>query len=248
MFQVVGTDGLARRWPRGQGAHAGARVTPWRSASRVRVRYEVAGGRASSTPTTPSRRCPAAAARDRARRAGETKRAIAAVNLASAGKIGLQFKRRFWESEGIYGGISRTSLDITQILYPSSGYSRARAWSSATTRTARRPRRWGSCRMPRLARAIEQVPRSIRTAASSSRRSPWRGSTSVQRGGWAQYRGAAQGRIRHAAAAARRALSRRRQHVVCQRLDGRRARSARTVARRVHERASRELGTVTARA
>jgi monoamine oxidase len=49
--------------------------------------------------------------------------AIAAVPYASAGKIGLQFSRRFWEEDdSIYGGISKTDQEIAQIVYPSSGY------------------------------------------------------------------------------------------------------------------------------
>ncbi len=51
------------------------------------------------------------------------KAAIDAVPYASSVKIGLQFKRRFWEEdEAIYGGISYTDLPIRQISYPSSGY------------------------------------------------------------------------------------------------------------------------------
>ncbi len=35
-------------------------------------------------------------------------------------KVGLQFKRRFWEEdEAIYGGISYTDLPIRKIGYPS---------------------------------------------------------------------------------------------------------------------------------
>jgi len=50
------------------------------------------------------------------------KAAIDAVPYASAVKIGLQFKRRFWEEdEAIYGGISYTDLPIRQIAYPNSG-------------------------------------------------------------------------------------------------------------------------------
>jgi monoamine oxidase len=38
-------------------------------------------------------------------------------------KIGLQFRRRFWEEdEGIYGGISYTDLPISIIGYPAHGY------------------------------------------------------------------------------------------------------------------------------
>jgi len=49
--------------------------------------------------------------------------AISAVPYASAVKIGLQFKRRFWEEdEHIYGGITYTDLPITNIGYPNTGY------------------------------------------------------------------------------------------------------------------------------
>ena len=49
--------------------------------------------------------------------------AISAVPYASAVKVGLQFKRRFWEEdEHIYGGISYTDLPITNIGYPNTGY------------------------------------------------------------------------------------------------------------------------------
>jgi monoamine oxidase len=49
--------------------------------------------------------------------------AISAVPYASAVKVGLQFKRRFWEEdEHIYGGITYTDLPIMNIGYPNSGY------------------------------------------------------------------------------------------------------------------------------
>lgn len=49
--------------------------------------------------------------------------AIAAVPYAAAVKIGLQFKRRFWEQdEAIYGGVSYTDLPISMIGYPNTGY------------------------------------------------------------------------------------------------------------------------------
>jgi len=49
--------------------------------------------------------------------------AIRAVPYASAIKVGLQFKRRFWEEdEHIYGGITYTDLPITNIGYPNTGY------------------------------------------------------------------------------------------------------------------------------
>ncbi len=49
--------------------------------------------------------------------------AIGAVPYASAIKVGLQFKRRFWEEdEQIYGGITYTDLPITNIGYPNTGF------------------------------------------------------------------------------------------------------------------------------
>ncbi|MBO0937501.1 flavin monoamine oxidase family protein [Fibrella sp. HMF5335] len=54
---------------------------------------------------------------------GTVKRAADFVPYIKTGKIGLQFKRRFWEEDdGIYGGISRTNMDINQIWYPSYGF------------------------------------------------------------------------------------------------------------------------------
>lgn len=51
--------------------------------------------------------------------------AIAAVPYAATVKVGLQFKRRFWEEdEDIYGGITATDLPINTISYPSSDFNR----------------------------------------------------------------------------------------------------------------------------
>ncbi len=53
------------------------------------------------------------------------KAAIDAVPYMSAVKVGLQFKRRFWEEdEAIYGGISYTDLPIRQIGYPNTDFNR----------------------------------------------------------------------------------------------------------------------------
>ena len=49
--------------------------------------------------------------------------AIGAVPYEASLKVGLEFKRRFWEQdEQIYGGITMTDLPIGQISYPSSRY------------------------------------------------------------------------------------------------------------------------------
>ena len=53
--------------------------------------------------------------------------AIAAARYDSAGKIGLQFKRRFWEQDDeIYGGRSWTDQEVGQIIYPSHGFTTAK--------------------------------------------------------------------------------------------------------------------------
>jgi monoamine oxidase len=50
------------------------------------------------------------------------KNAIAAVPYSPAVKVGLQFKRRFWEDDAaIFGGISFTDLPISLIGYPQYG-------------------------------------------------------------------------------------------------------------------------------
>lgn len=53
----------------------------------------------------------------------DVSRAIDSVVYMSTGKIGLQFRRRFWEEdESIYGGITHTNNALTQIFYPSYDY------------------------------------------------------------------------------------------------------------------------------
>ncbi|MGS0648391.1 flavin monoamine oxidase family protein [Komagataeibacter melomenusus] len=51
------------------------------------------------------------------------KAAIGAVPYTSHIKMGLEFKRRFWEQDDdIYGGISFTNQEISQVSYPSYGF------------------------------------------------------------------------------------------------------------------------------
>ncbi|NCD72133.1 NAD(P)-binding protein [Mucilaginibacter sp. R11] len=53
----------------------------------------------------------------------DVSRAIDFIGYMKTGKIGMQFKRRFWEEdEAIYGGITHTNNDLTQIFYPSYDY------------------------------------------------------------------------------------------------------------------------------
>lgn len=49
--------------------------------------------------------------------------AIQAIPYATSLKIGLEFKRRFWEEDdAIFGGISYTNQEISTIAYPNHGY------------------------------------------------------------------------------------------------------------------------------
>lgn len=53
----------------------------------------------------------------------EVRSALAAVRFDGAGKIGLQFRRRFWEEDDdIYGGRSWTDQEVGQFIYPSHGF------------------------------------------------------------------------------------------------------------------------------
>ncbi|HSK91286.1 MAG TPA: flavin monoamine oxidase family protein [Euzebyales bacterium] len=55
--------------------------------------------------------------------APEVTSGLAAVQTVPTAKIGLHYRRRFWElDERIFGGITTTDLDIGAIWYPSSGY------------------------------------------------------------------------------------------------------------------------------
>ncbi|MFT4202717.1 MAG: FAD-dependent oxidoreductase [Chitinophagaceae bacterium] len=50
-------------------------------------------------------------------------KAIDKTQYIMAGKIGMQFKRRFWEvDEEIFGGITHTNNELYQIFYPSNDY------------------------------------------------------------------------------------------------------------------------------
>ena len=52
-----------------------------------------------------------------------TRKALASIKFIPSVKVAFQAKRRFWEEDdAIYGGISWTDQDITQIWYPAYGY------------------------------------------------------------------------------------------------------------------------------
>ncbi len=87
------------------------------------------------------------------------KAAIDAVPYMSALKVGLQFKRRFWEEdEAIYGGISYTDLPIGQIGYPNTGFNRPGPGVLLGAYLIEGPNAYEFAAMPpaeRVARAVE---------------------------------------------------------------------------------------------
>jgi monoamine oxidase len=57
----------------------------------------------------------------------DVQRALNTFRPITAGKIGLEYRRRFWEDDHrIYGGISETDMDLTHIWYPNHGIHSAR--------------------------------------------------------------------------------------------------------------------------
>ena len=119
-------------------------------------------------------------------------KAIGAVAYAKAGKIGLEFKRRFWEEDDeIYGGASRTNMDITQILYPSCNYLGSRGLLVGYYNFAERAERVGAC-LPegRLELALEQGskihPQYPSEFTGHSFSIAWH-KTKYSMGGWASY-------------------------------------------------------------
>jgi monoamine oxidase len=196
MFQPVGgMDGIANALAaRVSNVTLGAEVQAIEQPDgRVRVRYkDSAGGVRQIEGAYAICAMPLTVLRDLAVDvAPEMRAAIGAINYASAGKIGLQFKRRFWEEdEGIFGGITRTDLPITQILYPSTGFLSKKGLLVGYYQNGPAAAAMGE--LPpaeRLARALEQgsqihpqYGKEFENAFSIAwQRVPW------NRGGWAQW-------------------------------------------------------------
>ena len=127
MFQVVGgTDGIVRALADRVGhLTLGAEVQAIEQPpGKVRVRYTVDGDIRQVEGAYCISTLPLTLLRDVSLDVSpDLRAAVGAISYSSAGKIGLQFSRRFWEEDdGIFGGITRTDQEITQILYPSTGY------------------------------------------------------------------------------------------------------------------------------
>jgi monoamine oxidase len=119
--------------------------------------------------------------------------AIAAAIYDGAGKIGLQFRRRFWEQDDeIYGGRSWTDQEIGQIIYPSHGFQEPKGvlvgyyLDFKRTMRERTPAERQRVALEQGARIHPQYPSEFETAFSVSwPRVPW------SRGSWRSETGAA---------------------------------------------------------
>jgi len=131
MFQPIGgMDMIAQAFEREVGnlIHYNAKITEIdQDDNGVTVRYEDAqkGGEAQTAKadwcicTVPF----SVLSQVKTKVSSDMQAAIDKLPYAAAVKVGLQFKRRFWEEdEHIYGGISFTDLPNTLISYPSTDY------------------------------------------------------------------------------------------------------------------------------
>ena len=130
MFQPVGgMDQIPRALTRAIGQHRvrlGCQATKIaQSADGVTVEYAEATGRQRSIRAD---YCIAAMpphllARLPHNLGSDVQKALALITPASASKIGLEYKSRWWEADHrIYGGITETDLDLTHIWHPSYGF------------------------------------------------------------------------------------------------------------------------------
>jgi monoamine oxidase len=71
-------------------------------------------------------------------------RAIRQLHYDASAKIFIQFRKRFWEEEGIFGGGSVTDLAIRNIFYPEHGRETGRGVVLASYTWAEDAQRWGS--------------------------------------------------------------------------------------------------------
>jgi len=127
MFQIVGgTDRLAAALAaRVKNVKLGAEVKAIEQPDgRIRVRYKDASGEHQTEAAFCVCTLGLSLLKDVTLDVSpELSTAIKSVGYASAGKIGIQFKRRFWEEdEGIFNGVTRTDLELSQIVYPAYGF------------------------------------------------------------------------------------------------------------------------------
>lgn len=110
----------------------------------------------------------------------------------AAGKIGLEYGRRWWETDDhIYGGVTETDLDITHIWYPSHDYHGDRGLLVGYYNTEKEAELYGAL-VPedRLRRALTQGKKihgeKYRSEVLSSVSIAWERQAHIE-GGWARW-------------------------------------------------------------
>lgn len=121
----------------------------------------------------------------------DIRRAADFIPYMNTGKIGLQFKRRFWEEDDkIFGGISRTNMDITQIFYPSYNFMGAKGVLKGYYNFHDRALKMGNLSLAeREKAALEQggkIHPQYATEFESSFSLAWQ-KIPYSQGGWAEY-------------------------------------------------------------
>ncbi|MGW4478126.1 flavin monoamine oxidase family protein [Rhodococcus triatomae] len=114
---------------------------------------------------------------------------------ASAGKLGIEYSRRWWETEDrIYGGASNTDMDIAQIMFPYDHFHSDRGVVVAYYNTGRRQQAFESLtHRQRLAKALaegslihgERYTQDVTSSFSGS----WR-RIKYSEGAWMSWKGA----------------------------------------------------------
>lgn len=251
MFQVVGgtdrlTEALAAKL--GSRIQLGASVSAvQQTAEGVRIIWTVAKGKAHATSASFGvLAVPLTILRDmQVDLSPEMRSAVSSVAYTAAGKIGLQFRRRFWEEDDrIFGGISRTDQEITQIVYPSTGFLGAKGvligyyhfGPNAVTMGNRTPAERERAALEQGEKLHPQYPEAFESSYSVAwHKSPY------SLGGWAQYSADQRRQIYPRLCQPDGALYLTGDHLTY--LSGWLAGalgSARVVAQRIHERATRE--------
>lgn len=121
--------------------------------------------------------------------------ALDAAKPSSSGKLGIEYSRRWWETEDrIYGGASNTDRDISQIMFPYDHYNSDRGVVVAYYSSGKRQQAFESLtHRQRLAKAIaegaeihgDKYTRDISSSFSGS----WR-RTKYSESAWASWAGA----------------------------------------------------------
>lgn len=108
---------------------------------------------------------------------------------SNAGKIGIEYGRRWWEQDHrIYGGITNTSLDLTNLWYPSTGFHGDRGTMIGYYNTGANANTYGALSpSDRLQRALSQSAKIHGPSALGDVRASfsvnWAG-TEYSRGAW----------------------------------------------------------------